>query len=86
MKFETIAIHKGQESDPQTGSVIVPIYMTSTYQQEAIGHHKGYEYSRTGNPTRTALERSLAALEDGDYGLAFASGLAATTTVLSLLK
>lgn len=86
MKFETIAIHKGQESDPQTGSVIVPIYMTSTYQQEAIGHHKGYEYSRTGNPTRTALETSLAALEDGDYGLAFASGLAATTTVLSLLK
>jgi cystathionine gamma-synthase/cystathionine gamma-lyase len=86
MEFETKAIHEGQPPDPQTGSVIVPIYLTSTYQQEAIGQHKGYEYSRTGNPTRTALETALAALEGGRYGLAFGSGLAATTTVLSLLK
>jgi cystathionine gamma-synthase/cystathionine gamma-lyase len=86
MEFETRAIHEGQEPDPQTGAAIVPIYMTSTYQQEAIGKHKGYEYSRTGNPTRTALEESLASLEGGKFGLAFASGLSATTTVLSLLK
>lgn len=86
MKFETQAIHEGQPADPTTGAVIVPIYPTSTYQQEAIGQHKGYEYSRTGNPTRTALESALAAIEGGQYGLAFASGLAATTTVLSLLK
>jgi len=86
MEFETRAIHEGQQPDPQTGAVIVPIYLTSTYQQERIGEHKGYEYSRTGNPTRAALEESLAALENGKYGLAFASGLAATTTVLSLLK
>jgi len=86
MEFETKAIHEGQQSDPQTGAVIVPIYLTSTYEQEAIGQHKGYEYSRTGNPTRTALEEALAALENGKFGLAFASGLAATTTVLSLLK
>lgn len=86
MEFQTRAIHEGQQPDPQTGAVIVPIYLTSTYQQERIGQHKGYEYSRTGNPTRAALEESLAALENGKYGLAFASGLAATTTVLSLLK
>lgn len=86
MEFETKAIHEGQQPDPHTGAAIVPIYMTSTYQQEAIGQHKGYEYSRTGNPTRTALEEALAAIENGKYGLAFASGLAATTTVLSLLK
>ncbi|MBD2185289.1 cystathionine gamma-synthase [Planktothrix sp. FACHB-1375] len=86
MEFETRAIHEGQAPDSVTGSVIVPIYMTSTYEQEAIGQHKGYEYSRTGNPTRTALEKALAAIESGKYGLAFASGVAATTTVLSLLK
>ncbi|MFW9265074.1 trans-sulfuration enzyme family protein, partial [Nostoc sp. CALU 546] len=86
MEFETRAIHEGQQSDPQTGAVIVPIYLTSTYEQEAIGKHKGYEYSRTGNPTRTALEEALASIENGKFGLAFASGLAATTTVLSLLK
>ena len=84
MKFETKAIHAGQESDPSTGAVIVPVFQTSTYQQEAIGKHKGYEYSRTGNPTRTALETCLADLEGGKYGLAFASGLAATTAVFSL--
>ncbi|AFY36342.1 cystathionine gamma-synthase [Calothrix sp. PCC 7507] len=86
MEFETRAIHEGQAPDPQTGAVIVPIYLTSTYEQSAIGQHKGYEYSRTGNPTRTALEEALAAIENGKFGLAFASGLAATTTVLSLLK
>ena len=86
MEFETRAIHEGQPPDPVTGAVIVPIYFTSTYQQEAIGNHKGYEYSRTGNPTRTALEQALASLEGGNFGLAFASGVAATTTVLSLLK
>lgn len=86
MEFETRAIHEGQPPDLATGSVIVPIYFTSTYHQEAIGKHKGYEYSRTGNPTRTALEEALASLEKGKFGLAFASGVAATTTVLSLLK
>lgn len=86
MHFETRTIHDGQEPDLQTGAVNVPIYLTSTYQQEAIGKHKGYEYSRTGNPTRTALEQALASIESGKFGLAFASGLAATTTVLSLLK
>ncbi|MBD2627397.1 cystathionine gamma-synthase [Anabaena variabilis FACHB-164] len=86
MEFETRAIHEGQKPDLQTGAVIVPIYLTSTYEQEAIGQHKGYEYSRTGNPTRKALEDALASLENAKFGLAFASGLAATTTVLSLLK
>src|SRR6516164_3600409 len=84
--FSTKAIHEGQPPDPATGATVVPIYATSTYTQEAPGRHKGYEYSRSGNPTRTALETCLAALEGGDRGLAFASGLAATTAVLSLLK
>src|SRR5437660_2008573 len=84
--FSTRAIHAGQPADPATGATVVPIYATSTYTQEAPGVHKGYEYSRTGNPTRTALEACLAALEGGERGLAFASGLAATTAVLSLLK
>jgi O-succinylhomoserine (thiol)-lyase len=86
MKFSTKAIHVGQEADPATGATIVPIYQTSTYTQEDIGKHKGYEYSRTGNPTRTALEKCLASLEDGRFGLAYASGCAATTNVISLLK
>ena len=86
MEFETKAIHIGQEADKTTGSTIVPIYQTSTFTQDALGKHKGYEYSRTGNPTRTALETALAALENGKHGLFFASGLAATTTVLSMLK
>lgn len=86
MEFETRAIHDGQQPDPLTGAVIVPVYLTSTYQQEAIAKHKGYEYSRTGNPTRTALEEALASVEGGKFGLALASGVAATTTVLSLLK
>lgn len=84
--FSTRAIHAGQEPDPQTGSVIVPIYQTSTYAQEAVGVHKGYEYSRTDNPTRTALQTCLAALEGGAYGLAFASGLGATTTLMLMLR
>ena len=84
--FSTRAIHAGQEADPTTGATVVPIYATSTYTQEAPGQHKGYEYSRSGNPTRTALETCLAALEGGERGLAFASGLAATTAVLAQLK
>jgi cystathionine gamma-lyase len=86
MRFATKAIHVGQEPDPATGATIVPIYQTSTYTQEAPGQHKGYEYSRTANPTRTALEECVAALEGGEYGLAFASGLAATVATMSLLS
>jgi len=86
MKFETRAIHDGQKPDTATGAVIVPVYQTSTYEQEEIGKHKGFEYSRTGNPTRQALEEALASLENGKFGLAFASGLAATSAVLSTLK
>jgi cystathionine gamma-lyase len=84
--FSTRSIHVGQEADPATGATVVPIYATSTYTQEAPGKHKGYEYSRTGNPTRAALEECLASLEGGERGLAFASGLAATTAVLSLMR
>jgi cystathionine gamma-synthase len=80
--FETLAIHAGQDPDPTTGAVIVPIYQTSTYVQSEVGAHKGYEYSRSGNPTRTALETCLAALEGGRTGLAFASGLAAEDCLL----
>ncbi|MEN9937662.1 MAG: hypothetical protein RLZZ387_4241 [Chloroflexota bacterium] len=84
--FATRAIHAGQEPDPTTGAVIVPIYQTSTFAQEAVGVHKGYEYARTHNPTRTALETALAALDGGKHGVAFASGLAAETTVLLALS
>jgi len=84
--FATRAIHAGQDADPATGATVVPIYATSTYTQAAVGQHKGYEYSRSGNPTRTALETCLASLEGGERGLAFASGLAATTAVFSLLR
>ena len=84
--IETLAIHAGQDPDTATGAVMTPIYQTSTYAQEAVGQHKGYEYSRTGNPTRTALETCLAALEGTDFGLAFASGMAATDAVLRLLE
>ncbi|MBA4189596.1 MAG: cystathionine gamma-synthase [Planctomycetaceae bacterium] len=83
--FSTRAIHAGQDADPTTGATVVPIYATSTYTQAAPGEHKGYEYSRSGNPTRTALETALAALEEGERGLAFASGLAATTAVFAAL-
>ncbi len=86
MKFETRAIHDGQPPDPATGAVIVPVYQTSTYEQDAVGRHRGFEYSRTGNPTRTALETALASLEGGRHGLAYASGVAATAAVFSLLS
>lgn len=86
MKFETRAIHVGQEPDPATGAAIVPIYQTSTYVQEEPGKHKGFEYSRTSNPTRVALEAALASLEDAKHCLAFASGMAAEDTILRLLK
>jgi len=85
MDFETRAIHDGQEPDPATGAVIVPIYQTSTYIQDEVGRHKGYDYSRTANPTRSALETCLASLEGAAHGLAFASGMAATTTVMHLV-
>jgi cystathionine gamma-synthase len=83
--FETLAIHAGQDPDPATGAVVTPIYQTSTFAQSAVGEHRGYEYSRTANPTRSALETCLAALEGGAHGLAFASGLAGTDAVLRLL-
>jgi cystathionine beta-lyase/cystathionine gamma-synthase len=86
MKFSTKAIHVGQEPDPTTGAIITPIYQTSTYVQEELGKHKGYEYARTQNPTRTALEECLAALENAKHGLAFSSGCAATSTVMNLLS
>ncbi len=86
MGFATDAIHVGQEPDPATGAVSVPIYQTSTYVQEALGRHKGYEYARASNPTRSALEKNLAHLEGGSFGLAFASGMAAINAVLTLLK
>lgn len=86
MRFSTKAIHAGQEPDPATGAVTVPIYQTSTYAQEGIGKHKGFEYARTQNPTRMALERNLAALEGGRAGFAFASGMAAINAVMTLLS
>ena len=86
MRFGTKAVHAGQEPDPTTGAIMTPVYMTSTYVQSSPGVHKGYEYSRTHNPTRTALEGNLAALEGGKHGLCFASGLAAENTVLDLLQ
>ena len=85
MDFETRAIHDGQEPDPATGSIITPIYQTSTYVQEAVGVHKGYDYSRVANPTRTALETALASLESAAHGIAFSSGLGATTTLMHLV-
>jgi cystathionine beta-lyase len=85
-KIESALIHGGIYGDERTGAVNVPIYQTSTYQQDSLGHHRGYEYSRTGNPTREALEALIAELEGGKAGFAFASGMAATTAVLSLFK
>src|SRR5438034_7473674 len=84
-KFATRAIHAGQEPDPTTGAVMTPIYATSTYAQSSPGVHKGYEYARTQNPTRMAFERCLADLEGGRHGWAFASGLAASATLLDAL-
>jgi len=86
MKFGTKVIHAGLEPDPTTGAIMTPIYQTSTYVQDAVGAHKGYEYSRTHNPTRDALQKNLAALENGKYGLCFASGMAATDTIIKLLS
>ena len=86
MGFATTAIHAGQEPDPTTGAVTVPIYQTSTYAQEGLGKHKGFEYARTQNPTRLALERNIAALEGARFGYAFASGMAAIDAVLKLIK
>jgi cystathionine gamma-lyase/cystathionine beta-lyase/cystathionine gamma-lyase/homocysteine desulfhydrase len=86
MGFATIAIHSGQEPDPTTGAVTVPIYQTSTYAQDGLGKHKGYEYARTQNPTRMALEKNIAALEGARYGFAFASGMAAIDATLRLVK
>jgi cystathionine beta-lyase/cystathionine gamma-synthase len=84
--FETRAIHEGQEPDPATGAITVPIYQTSTYVQEAVGEHKGYDYARVANPTRTALQLCLASLESAEHGLAFASGLGAVTTIMHLIS
>jgi cystathionine gamma-lyase len=86
MKFSTKAIHAGQDPDTLTGAVSTPIYQTATFAQSGLGEHKGYEYARSGNPTRSALETCIASLEDGQYGLAFSSGLAAEQGVLSLLQ
>src|SRR5919198_568513 len=86
MEFETRAIHAGQEPDPATGAVTTPIYQTSTYVQEAVGQHKGYDYSRVANPTRTALQTCLASLEGAEYGAAYASGIGATTTLMHLVS
>jgi cystathionine gamma-lyase len=86
MRFTTRAIHVGQEADPATGATIVPIYQTTTYTQDRVGEHKGFDYSRTINPTRLALEKQLASLEGGAHGYAFASGMAATSAVANLLS
>ena len=86
MEFETRAIHVGQDPDPATGAVTTPIYQTSTYVQEAVGVHKGYDYARVANPTRTALQECLASLEGAAHGHAFSSGLGAATTLMHLLS
>ena len=84
--FATRAVHAGQVVDPLAGAVMTPIYQTSTYVQEGLGRHRGYEYARTQNPTREALERNVASLEDGRHGFAFGSGLASLDAVLKLLR
>ncbi|MBX9853162.1 MAG: PLP-dependent aspartate aminotransferase family protein, partial [Cytophagaceae bacterium] len=86
MKFGTKVIHAGVEPDPSTGAIMTPVYQTSTYVQKSPGKHKGYEYSRTQNPTRNALQKSIAALENGKHGLCFASGMAAIDAIIRLLK
>src|SRR5213082_2184777 len=86
MEFETRAIHAGQEPDPTTGAITTPIYQTSTYVQEAVGVNKGYDYARVANPTRTALQEALASLENASHGVAFSSGLGATTTLMHLIN
>ena len=86
MRFDTLAIHAGQTPDPSTGAIMTPVYFTSTYVQDGPGEHKGYEYSRTKNPTRVALEACLAALEGAKYGAAFGSGCAASDMLMHLLS
>jgi cystathionine gamma-synthase len=86
MDFETKAIHEGQEPDPATGAIITPIYQTATFVQDAVGVHKGYDYARVANPTRTALQVALASLENAEHGVAFSSGLGATTTLMHLVN
>ncbi|MDX6399362.1 MAG: cystathionine gamma-synthase [Gaiellaceae bacterium] len=86
MDFETRAIHEGQEPDPATGAIITPIYQTATFVQEAVGVHKGYDYARVANPTRSALQIALASLENAEHGVAFSSGLGATTTLMHLVN
>src|SRR5919107_3661114 len=85
-RFSTVCLHAGQEPDPTTGAIITPIYQTSTYVQEALGRHKGFEYARTQNPTRSAFEANIAAMESGKAGFAFASGMAAIGAVATMLK
>src|ERR1700687_2537101 len=85
-RFSTICLHAGQEPDPATGALITPIYQTSTYVQDELGKHKGYEYARTQNPTRMALERNIAAIEGGTAAFAFASGMAAIGAIATLLQ
>src|SRR5688572_25302202 len=85
-RFSTVCIHAGQEPDPATGAIITPIYQTSTYVQEGLGKHKGYEYARTQNPTRAAMEANVAALEGAKAGFAFASGMAAIGAIATLLQ
>ena len=85
-KFETRAIHAGCEPDPGTGAIMTPIFQTSTYVQESPGKHKGYDYSRTRNPTRAALEQNIASLEEGRYGFAFASGMSAAASIAQLVN
>src|SRR5918996_1513607 len=85
-RFGTRAVHAGQTPDPLAGAVMTPIYQTSTYVQEALGKHKGYEYARTQNPTRSAFEANIAAIEGGTAGFGFASGMAATGAIMTLLQ
>src|SRR5918992_3091099 len=85
-RFSTICIHAGQQPDPSTGAIIIPIYQTSTYVQDELGRHKGFEYARTQNPTRAALERNIAAIENGAGAYAFASGMAAIGALASMLQ
>src|SRR5262245_7662949 len=85
-RFATVCIHAGQEPDPSTGAIITPIFQTPTYVQDALGQHKGYEYARTQNPTRGALEANLAAIEGGRAGFAFASGMAAISAIVARLE
>ena len=85
-RFSTICLHAGQEPDPATGAIVTPIYQTSTYVQDELGKHKGYEYARTENPTRSAVEGNLAAMESGKAALAFASGMAAINAIATMLR